>query len=154
MAVNSFRIALHRGCFKRFSVWLGLGICIMPRFWTYILFWIYQGPNYASCSEYARFLNIPGFWICQGYAMEILYGYIGSRICLNMPKCASIWLNLPEWLCFAFPHSNFLSIWTHGYLFQSLDETGWCSLKEHEAVFWKTKFDFFKEPGNTCCFLL
>ena len=38
-------------------------------------FWIYQGSDYASDFEYARILNVPEFWICQGYT--------GFRICLN-----------------------------------------------------------------------
>ena len=73
-----------------------------------------------------------------------------SWICLNMSKCAWICLNLPEWLCFAFPYSESLSIWTCDYLFQSLHQTGRCSLKEHEAIFWRDKVWFFYiEPGST-----
>ena len=75
-------------------------------------------------SEYAMFLNIQRFWICQGYTR---FG-----ICVNMPKLA--WR-----LCFAFPYSTPFSIWTRGCLFQSLHETRRFSLKEHGAVFWRAK---------------
>ena len=81
-----------------------------------------------------------------------------SWIYLNMPKFAWLCLNLPEWLCLAFPHSfphNCLSIWTRGYLFQSLGETGRYSLKEHEAVFWSNKVWFFYRNWKyLLCFLL
>ena len=70
-----------------------------------------QGLEYAWV-----FLNIPEY----------------AKMCVNMPKSA--------WMTFlAFPHSNSLSIWTHGYLFQSLH----CSLKRQSLV-------FFIEPGSIC----
>ena len=60
-------------------------------------FWIYQGSDYASDFEYARILNVPEFWICQGYTgfrmclnnswiCLIMSGYVW--ICLNMYKYA------------------------------------------------------------------
>ena len=54
-------------------------------------FWIYQDSKYASGFGYARILQIPEFWMCQGYA--------GFRkcpnnfwICLIMPRY--IWICL------------------------------------------------------------
>ena len=65
-------------------------------------FWIYQGYEHVSRFEYARILNILEFWICQGYT--------GFRICLNNSRiflnryaeiCLNI-LNLHEWLLLYF----------------------------------------------------
>ena len=136
-------------------------------------FW--QGSDYVSGSEYPRvlnilmplvlnvpkFLDIPGFWIYQRseyarvtrgseYAWIPEYAWIGLImfvyvwICLNKPQ-------LPEWLLFYI--SPFLYLfynpfftWTHGYLFERLQEskqTGGYSLKEQETCFLKeTKFNF------------
>ena len=102
-------------------------------------------------------MNIPEFWICQGYA--------GFRICLNN---SWIWLNMPDYswkylnileydgkcmnvpksvwmafllhfahftICFAIPFST----WTRGYLFEPIQETRDDSLKEDKAVFLKRK---------------
>ena len=49
-------------------------------------------------------------------------------ICLNEPEYAWICLNLPEWFLFyisPFPYLfyNSFSTWTHGYLFERLQET-------------------------------
>ena len=66
----------------------------------------------------------------QQYAWVFLNN---SWICLNISKCAWKCLNLPEWLCFPFPHNDSLSIWTRGYLFQSLhtklEDIAWRSMK-------------------------
>ena len=78
--------------------------------WICLWFWIFQGPEYASGSEYFRVLNKPGFWISQGseYASGSEYARVlnksGLRInqgsqytkVLNMPLV----LNLPGfWIC-------------------------------------------------------
>ena len=118
MAVSSFRKALHRGYLKGFTIWLELEIGI-----------------------------IPGFWICQGYTMEILVFTQVSEypwICLNnswiMPEYTVICQNQPQWLNFAFPHTTSLSAWTHGYFFQSLHETRGYSLNENEGAFCRDWF--------------
>ena len=155
MAVNSFHKALHRGCLKGFSVSLGLGICMMPGFWIYILLWIYQGPNYAKIcrvSKYTRVLNMPGVphgdtpWLHRVRHMPE-YSFIN-------PKCAWICLNMLEWFCFAFPCSNFLSIWTHGYLFQiwmKLDDIVWRNMR---LFFWRDNVWFFYRTWKYLLFFL
>ena len=81
-------------------------------------FWIYRGFEYASSFEYAGVVNIPKFWICQGYTgFRICLN--NSRICLNMPDYAWICLNMLEyalnmsksaWMTFVlyFPISSFI----------------------------------------------
>ena len=63
------------------------------------VFWIYQGYEHASGSEYARFLNKSGFWIHQG--SEYSSGSEFARV-LNMSELDKV-LNMPEyaWLCLA-----------------------------------------------------
>ena len=65
-------------------------------------FWIHQGSEYASGSEYSRVLNmplvliIPGFWICQSseYASGSEYTWV-----LKIPLV----LNIPGfWICLRF----------------------------------------------------
>ena len=91
-------------------------------------FWIYQGHEYASGSEYDRvlnkpgfwkatFLNIPrfwirvGFWICQGSEhVRVTQVSEYARICLNMSgwicldmfEYAGICVNMPKsaWIAF------------------------------------------------------
>ena len=73
--------------------------------------WIYQGPEYASGSEYARVLNKPGFWISHGseyvrvtqgseYAWICLI--MSDWICLDLSKYAVICTNMPKsaWVAF------------------------------------------------------
>ena len=43
------------------------GVWNMPWVLNMLGFWIYQGFEYVSRSEYARALNIQGFLICQGF---------------------------------------------------------------------------------------
>ena len=72
----------------------------LTRFWVCLRFWICQGSEYASGFEYARILNIPEFWICQGFTgFRICLN--NSWICLNMSDYVWIFLNLPEyaWIC-------------------------------------------------------
>ena len=85
-------------------------------------FWIYQGHEYASGSEYTRVLNKPGFWIsqvseytkvlicvwfwiCQGseyvrvtqgseYAWICLI--MSGWICVDMSEYAGICVNMPK----------------------------------------------------------
>ena len=69
-------------------------------------FWLYQGSDYTSGSQYARVLNIPEFWICKGsenasgsecaWVLNLPYAWMiieclimveYARIHVNMPKC-------------------------------------------------------------------
>ena len=115
-------------------------------------FWMCQSFGYT------RVLNIPDFWLCQGYTgiriclnnswiCLIMFGYVW--IFLNMPEYLWMCLSLPEWLLFyisTFSHLfyNPFSTWRCGYLFEHLQETSGYSLKEHVALFLKRlwKFDF------------
>ena len=143
MAVNPFRKTLHRGCLKGFWICLGLGICIMPG---------YQGSEYTSISEYTRALIMPVVLNGPGlHRVRNIYQY--AQI---IPEYAGIWwifLNLSEWLCFAFSRST-------PFLFERVVtyfKTRRYSLKEHEAAFWRDKFDLFVEAGSICfvfCFRL
>ena len=63
------------------------------------VFWIYQGSEYASSSQFARVLNMSVLHRVLNmpeYAWLCLTEYVW--ICLNMPGYAWICLNLPEWL--------------------------------------------------------
>ena len=100
-----------------------------------IEFCISQGSECASGFEYARILNIPEFWICQGYT-EFRICLNDSWICLNMPEYTWICLNLPKWLLFNISPLHSFCTWKHGSLFERLQETRGCFLKE-------TKFNFF-----------
>ena len=158
-SVSYFCKAFHRGYLKGFSICLELRICIMPGFWIYILLWIYHDSNYASCSEYAGFLSILGFWICQGYTMEIIHGYTGpeyawvflnnSWICLNMPKWTWICLNLPEWICFAFRVilCLFERAVTYFKVCTKQEDIVWRNMR---LWFEETKIDFLIKPGSIC----
>ena len=124
-------------------------------------FWIYQSSEYTFSSEYTRVLNMPGLhhgdipWLHRVWNMPEWIHLNNSWICLNMPEYAWIYLNLPELLCVAFPHRTSLSIWTRGYLLQSLHETRRYSLKEHKAIFWRAMVDFFYRSWKyLLCFLL
>ena len=69
-------------------------------------FWIYQVSEYAS--GYARVLNrrlvlnLPGFWICQGYTGFWIYLIMSRWICLGMCEYAGICVNMPKsaWMAF------------------------------------------------------
>ena len=108
----------------------------IPRFWIRFWFWICQGSEYASGSEFAgvlnmsrlhRVLNMPKYaWLC-------LAEYVS--ICLNLLGYAWICLNCLNSLCVIFPHCNPLSTWRCGYLFQRFHKTRSFSLNENEAVF-------------------
>ena len=88
-------------------------------------FWMYQGHEYASGSEYARVLNkprfwisqvseytkvlntrlvlnLPGFWICQGHTGFWIYLIMSGWICLGMSEYAAIGVNMPKsaWIAF------------------------------------------------------
>ena len=99
-------------------------------FATYFIKYAWQGPEYASVSdfEYFRVLNMPPL---HGALNVPEYTWIISEhaeICVNMSKSAWIALAL-------FPHCNSLYTWRCSYLFQCLYETPSYSLKENEAVF-------------------
>ena len=112
--------------------------------------WIANDFEYVSGSEcasfgYSRVLNIPTFWLCQGYTSE--YAWIIPEypwLCLDMSEYAWILWNMHEYayiclngFCFTFLHLfyNIFSILKCGFLFERLQESRSCSLKEHEAIF-------------------
>ena len=116
--------------------------------------WIAHDFEYVSGSEcasfgYSRVLKMPTFGLCQGYTgfriclnnswiSLIMSGYVW--ICLNIVEYAWICLYLPQWLLFyvsPFLHFfyNLFSILKYGFLFERLQESRSCSLKEHEAIF-------------------
>ena len=80
-------------------------------------FWIYRGFEYASSFEYAGVVNIPKFWICQGYT-GFKYAWIIPKyvwICLNMLGYLNMLeyaLNMSKsaWMTFVlyFPISSFI----------------------------------------------
>ena len=85
-------------------------------FWTCLGFSTWQGSENTWFFQYPRVLNIPVFWICQGYKYK--------RI-LNMPLI----LNLPEfWICLWF------SICQGSEYTRILNMSG---LKEGVERFWK-----------------
>ena len=117
-------------------------------------FWIYQGTEYTSSSDYTRVLNVPGLqhgdipWLHRVWNMPEWKFLSNFWICLNMLEYACICLNLPELHCFAFSHSNSLFIWTRGYLFQSLHELEDILWRNMRLFFEETKYDFFIETGS------
>ena len=133
--------------------------------------WIAQDSEYISGSEFARVLDIPGFWIylwfwiCQNSKYTRVSNMPGlHRVqnmpgkCLNMPEYAWICLDLPEWLLLyisPFPHLfyNLFSTWALGYLFKRLQETRGYSLKDHEAVFLKRRNLIFSIAAGSISFV-
>ena len=105
-------------------------------------------------------LNIPGFWICQGYARFWIclnvWKFLNMPdclwVCLNMSEYAIICLNLPEWIFFTSPFCNNLSTRTSGYLPQRLNDTRNYSLEEHEAAFLKRQNLFFSTVTGSIWF--
>ena len=83
-------------------------------------FWIYQGSEYASVSEFAKVLNKQGSeyaWLCLADAW----------ICRYMREYAQIG---PNGFSVIFPYFGTFSTWTRAYLFQRLHKTRNFSLKE------------------------
>ena len=93
--------------------------------------WIAQECEYVSGSEYARVLNIPGFWVCLWFwkvrivnipEFWICQGYTGFRIhmnnywiCLNMPDYVWICMNMPEYagICVNMPKYAWMTFALH-----------------------------------------
>ena len=112
----------------------------MPRVLNMPGFWIYQGSDYASGSEYARVTQSSEYariilehaWIIPGYALVCLIMPEYTKTCVNMPKSA--------WMAFVL-HFPIVIPWRLECvvtLFQRLHETRSYSLKEHEPVFLKS----------------
>ena len=71
---------------------------------------IWQGSECVSGSEYARVLNILGFWKwqgCTGFKMSLN----NSWICLILPGHAWIFMNMPEYagICVNLPTSSWIT---------------------------------------------
>ena len=110
----------------------------------------------ASGFEYAMILNIPEFWICQGYAGFTIC-LNNSWICLNIsdyvwislniPEYTWIGVNLPEWLSFTFLHFPIgfpiPCLLEHVITCLNTKETRGYSLKECETVFLKRENSIF-----------
>ena len=91
--LHYFRKTLYRRCLTE------LWICFMS--------WIYQCSWYGSDSEYARVLNIPGFWICKG-----------SEYTKITQASECVWISLDNsWICLImFEYARMLN--TNSTLFQ------------------------------------
>ena len=91
-------------------------------------FWLYQGSGYARVTKGSKYA-----WIIPEYALICLIVSWYVWIFLNMPQYPWIRLNL------LYVFSN----WTHGYLFERLQETRGYSLEVIVCFLEETKFDFF-----------
>ena len=57
------------------------------------VFWLYQGHEYASGSEYGRVLSKPGFWISQ---VSEYTKVLNMHLVMNLP---GFWVHVWFWIC-------------------------------------------------------
>ena len=101
---------------------------------------IWQGSECVSGSEYARVLNILGFWKwqgCTGFKMSLN----NSWICLILPGHAWIFMNMPEYagICVNLPTSS----WMTCYLLSTLSIST-------KFIVWRNMRLFFQETKSDC----
>ena len=85
-------------------------------------FWIYQGDEYASGSEYARVLNKPGFW--KSHFSEYTK-VLNTCLVMNLPW---FWIRVWFWI---FQSSEYVRV-TQGFAWICLIMSGWICLDMSE----------------------
>ena len=126
----------------------------MPLVLNILGFWIARDSEYVSGFECTRVLNIPEFWVCQGYTgfricldNSQICLKVWTRKCLDMSEFVAICVNMSKsaWMAFVlhFPISQFVLqslVYLNSLLLYSLKFIVWRNMK---LFSWEDKNCFF-----------